>query len=33
VLAHLYVKRAWSQETCFGQADDHAQRLAAHLME
>jgi alkylation response protein AidB-like acyl-CoA dehydrogenase len=28
VLAHLYLKRAWCQETCFGQAGEHALRLA-----
>ncbi|MFJ6573988.1 acyl-CoA dehydrogenase family protein [Streptomyces sp. NPDC091292] len=28
VLAHLYLKRAWVQETAFGSADEHALRLA-----
>jgi hypothetical protein len=28
VLAHLYLKRAWYQETCFGPSDEHAVRLA-----
>jgi alkylation response protein AidB-like acyl-CoA dehydrogenase len=28
VLAHLYLKRAWYLETCFGQPDEHAARLA-----
>jgi alkylation response protein AidB-like acyl-CoA dehydrogenase len=28
VLAHLYLKRAWYAETCFGQADEHAASLA-----
>jgi alkylation response protein AidB-like acyl-CoA dehydrogenase len=28
VLAHLYLKRAWYLETCFGQPDEHAMRLA-----
>lgn len=31
VLAHLYLKRAWLLETCFGSADEHASRLAAAL--
>jgi alkylation response protein AidB-like acyl-CoA dehydrogenase len=31
VLAHLYVKRAWLLATCFGDADEHAARLAAAL--
>jgi alkylation response protein AidB-like acyl-CoA dehydrogenase len=31
VLAHLYLKRAWLLETCFGSADEHASRLAATL--
>lgn len=31
VLAHLYLKRAWLLETCFGQADEHALRLAAAM--
>ncbi|SEF59164.1 Acyl-CoA dehydrogenase, N-terminal domain [Thermomonospora echinospora] len=31
VLAHLYLKRAWLQETCFGQADEHARHLAEAL--
>ncbi|WP_106401656.1 acyl-CoA dehydrogenase family protein [Actinocorallia populi] len=29
VLAHLYLKRAWVQETVFGTAGDHAEHLAA----
>ncbi|MEO3783756.1 acyl-CoA dehydrogenase family protein [Actinocorallia sp. B10E7] len=29
VLAHLYLKRAWVQETVFGTAGDHAELLAA----
>jgi alkylation response protein AidB-like acyl-CoA dehydrogenase len=28
VLAHLYLKRAWYLETCFGQPDEHAAHLA-----
>jgi alkylation response protein AidB-like acyl-CoA dehydrogenase len=28
VLAHLYLKRAWLLETCFGTSDEHASRLA-----
>jgi len=28
VLAHLYLKRAWVQETSFGSADEHAAHLA-----
>ena len=31
VLAHLYVKRAWVLATSFGDADEHATRLAAAL--
>jgi alkylation response protein AidB-like acyl-CoA dehydrogenase len=31
VLAHLYLKRAWLLETCFGLPDEHAARLAAAL--
>jgi alkylation response protein AidB-like acyl-CoA dehydrogenase len=31
VLAHLYLKRAWLLETCFGGSDAHAMRLAAAL--
>jgi alkylation response protein AidB-like acyl-CoA dehydrogenase len=31
ILAHLYLKRAWVLETCFGQPDEHAARLAAAL--
>jgi len=31
VLAHLYLKRAWLLETCFGAPDEHAARLAATL--
>jgi alkylation response protein AidB-like acyl-CoA dehydrogenase len=31
VLAHLYLKRAWLLETCFGRSDEHAARLAAAL--
>ncbi|MEO5878283.1 MAG: acyl-CoA dehydrogenase family protein [Streptosporangiaceae bacterium] len=31
VLAHLYLKRAWLQETAFGSADEHALRLASAL--
>ena len=31
VLAHLYLKRAWLLETCFGAADEHALRLAATM--
>ncbi|WBB61263.1 acyl-CoA/acyl-ACP dehydrogenase [Streptomyces sp. WMMC500] len=31
VLAHLYLKRAWVQETAFGTADEHALRVAATL--
>lgn len=29
VLAHLYLKRAWVQETAFGASGDHAERLAS----
>jgi alkylation response protein AidB-like acyl-CoA dehydrogenase len=28
VLAHLYLKRAWYLQTCFGPPDEHAERLA-----
>lgn len=28
VLAHLYLKRAWYLQTCFGQSDEHAMTLA-----
>lgn len=31
VLAHLYLKRAWVLETCFGGSDEHAMRLADAL--
>ncbi|MDN3357590.1 acyl-CoA dehydrogenase family protein [Actinomadura sp. DC4] len=31
VLAHLYLKRAWVLETCFGGPDEHARRLADAL--
>ncbi|MFD0690690.1 acyl-CoA dehydrogenase family protein [Actinomadura fibrosa] len=31
VAAHLYLKRAWLLETCWGGADEHARRLAATL--
>jgi alkylation response protein AidB-like acyl-CoA dehydrogenase len=31
VLAHLYLKRAWYAETCFGQADEHAASLAGAI--
>jgi alkylation response protein AidB-like acyl-CoA dehydrogenase len=31
VLAHLYLKRAWLLEACFGSPDEHAQRLADTL--
>nr|BFE37457.1 acyl-CoA dehydrogenase family protein [Actinomadura rugatobispora] len=31
VLAHLYLKRAWVQETVFGSAGEHAEHLAAAL--
>lgn len=31
VLAHLYLKRAWYQETCFGSPDEHAARLAESI--
>jgi len=31
VLAHLYLKRAWLLETCFGLPDEHAELLAAAL--
>ncbi|MGI8335525.1 acyl-CoA dehydrogenase family protein [Actinomadura scrupuli] len=31
VLAHLYLKRAWLLETCFGRSDEHAMRLATIL--
>jgi alkylation response protein AidB-like acyl-CoA dehydrogenase len=31
VLAHLYLKRAWLLETCFGASDEHAALLAAAL--
>jgi alkylation response protein AidB-like acyl-CoA dehydrogenase len=31
VLAHLFLKRAWLLETCFGRSDEHAMRLAAAL--
>lgn len=33
VLAHLYLKRAWVQETAFGGADEHALRLAETLTD
>jgi alkylation response protein AidB-like acyl-CoA dehydrogenase len=33
VLAHLYLKRAWVQETAFGTADAHAVFLAGRLTE
>jgi alkylation response protein AidB-like acyl-CoA dehydrogenase len=32
VLAHLYLKRAWVLETCFGAADEHALRLADSMV-
>ena len=33
VLAHLYLKRAWLLETCFGAADEHALRLATAMAD
>jgi alkylation response protein AidB-like acyl-CoA dehydrogenase len=32
VLAHLYLKRAWLLETCFGTADEHAHHLVSGLL-